>query len=280
MLEYQIGIRLNHYIIKQADFLLTTNLIYKMRKIYFLFSVLCLTTLFTSCSEDDKDGGLKISPKEMNLVVGQTAAIKIDGGVSGNQFTSGNEFIASVKSDGVVTAVRVGETEITVRNKNNSTAKCKVKITGKSKLYTEPYLKFGASVSQVKSFEKRTLKSEDNEFIYYKGENKYVEIVAYNFENKKTISSAVFSPVSKSNAELIVEFLSERYIMMTDGDETVLFMSPDEKIIGGIDALRIGSDYYYLIVYAPAQNTPKRTGSIDITSIKEKVLKVKNDMNL
>ena len=168
-----------------------------MRKIYFLLPVLCLTILFTSCKEDEKND-LNISPVEMNLTVGDTKIIKVNDGVSGYYFTSGNEYIASVEKDGVITAIRIGETEITVRDKNNSSAKCKVKITGKSKMYTEPCMQFGASISQVKSFEKRTLRGEDDESLVYLGENKYVDM--YNRKNEmfhfcKTKCSKKHTPI-------------------------------------------------------------------------------------
>lgn len=87
-----------------------------MRRIYFILSLLYLATLFTSCKDDEKNGFI-ISPKEMNLVAGETKTIKVNGGVSGYDFISGNQYIASVENDGVITALRVGQTDIGLRVK-------------------------------------------------------------------------------------------------------------------------------------------------------------------
>lgn len=247
-----------------------------MRKIYFLLSVLCLSTLFASC-KDDKEEGLEISPKEMNLVVGETKTIKVNGGVSGCKFISANENIASVEGNGVVTAVLAGETEITVTDKNNVSAKCKIKVAAKSKMYTEPYLQFGASMSQVKSFEKRTIISDDGKYLFYNGENKYVDAVAYTFENKKLTASAVFVPVSNLNTDLLVAFLGERYILSVDYDSDIYFISPDEKIIGSVTVANISSGLQFLILYLPSNRTNKSI-DIDYKFIKERVKEIKNSM--
>lgn len=246
-----------------------------MRKVYFLLSVLFLTTLFTSCKDDEKEG-LSISPKDMNLVAGQSGTIKVNGGTSGNQFTSGNEYIATVTNDGVVEAIRVGETEITVRDKNNASAKCKVKVTGKSKMYTEPYLQFGASKSKVKSFEKRTLLNEDTDALSYYGENNYVSTVIYMFKNNKLESSGVFLPYTKSNANMLAEFLQERYIVFTDGESNIYFTSIDGKTGGEITAQVINYNAYYLVVYIPLDYKEGRSNAMDINQIKEKANRIKN----
>lgn len=250
-----------------------------MRRIYFILSLLYLATLFTSCKDDEKDGFI-ISPKEMNLVAGETKTIKVNGGVSGYDFISGNQYIASVENDGVITALRVGQTDIRVRDKNNSTAKCRVKVTGKNKMYIEPCMKFESGISQVKSFEKRTLKREDSETLYYSGENPMVYEISYSFINNKLIGSSVLIPGNKTNAELLGRFIAERYIIIKIEDSNIYFISVDQKIIGGITAGYKGSKPYYLVVYASAQIIADRSSTVDISDIKEKVNEIKNGIKL
>lgn len=135
-------------------------------------------------------------------------------------------------------------------------------------MYTEPYFNFGCSATKVKANESRDILSETDSALIYDGENSYVTMVLYSFDNYAYKSSGVLVPYSSSNATLLVNFLSERYTV-TVYDDDILFYSTTESVGGGISAEYISGSYYYLVAYIEFDSqsyAPSRASIEDIYS--------------
>ncbi len=138
-------------------------------------------------------------------------------------------------------------------------------------MYTEPYFNFGCSATKVKANENRDILSETDSALIYDGENRYVTMVLYSFDNYAYKSSGVLVPYSSSNATLLVNFLSERYTV-TVYDDNILFYSTTESIGGGISAEYISGSYYYLVAYIEfdAQSYAPTRASIEALQLEKK----------
>ena len=204
---------------------------------------------FASCGSDNDEPNYS----NQTLVVG--SVYSIPGGSAG--WTSDNELIASVSTNGV-TAEHVGETYI--RNGSNS---FKVTVTGKYNTFKEPYLKFGASMSSVKSFMGGyTLNRELTDALLYDGTFP-VMYYMYTFKNGGMyISSAIIKSTSVDTDEMVA-FLNERYVYVTmdESEYNFIFVTPDMKTLVLLQLDTMNSQVVYEVIYgeytgsssAPAQ---------------------------
>ena len=142
----------------------------------FLTSILIVFSL-SSCSNDD-DSAITISPKEVTMKVDESKQLQTTGDIQ--KWSSENIFIVSVSPTGVVTANHVGETNIMASGNGNS-ATCKIVVEPQYSYYIEPLCQEGITKADVKRFEKRNLRSETDDGLFYDGENSLVSAVAYQF---------------------------------------------------------------------------------------------------
>lgn len=220
-------------------------------------NVLLLTTLalilsvsFTSCGGDDDNS---VSFKNLNMTAGTSTSIENGKGID---WESENEYIATV-SNGTVNALRVGSVRIT-SDKGSFT----VTVSPSSSLYEEPYMKWGSSVSTVKSYMKGyTLLGEKNNILLYYG-NGAATYIGYTFENSKLDNSVAYIPTSYLDE--LVDFINERYVYAYKGDDYLGYVSIDKKIAVLITAQNLNSKYYYAVLYcdftsSSSSNAPART---------------------
>lgn len=79
-----------------------------MKKIYFLVLAACA---LVACNESSKD--LQISPSSVNLYYEETQQVKVLSESGSFDWSTANDFHATVNSNGVITAGHVGSTVIT-----------------------------------------------------------------------------------------------------------------------------------------------------------------------
>jgi len=214
-------------------------------KLYALVCViLCSSALLVSCGSDDDDKKFD----DVILTAGQSYTIPSGSSIS---WTSSNELIAKV-SNGVVSALRVGEVKIT-----SSEGSFKVTVNASLDLYREPYLQFGASKSSVKSYMSGyTLSDEDDEALIYDG--KGIEAYQlYTFKNSAMNAAAVIVYVSAVSTSDLATYLSERYVYLgtTSDSEIMMLKSIDEKVVIGVTAKYLNKKPIYMILYADATST-------------------------
>lgn len=105
--------------------------------------------------------------------------------------------VATIDANGLITGKRVGETTIKVSG-NNFSGACTVSISPLYNTFIEPITQFGISKNEVKAKETRTLLSEVETAMLFKGntEEKYA---MYVFENGKLKSSLIVLASSYSS---------------------------------------------------------------------------------
>lgn len=193
-----------------------------------------LSILFASCSNDKIDDNvnypIEISPKNATITSSQSITFKMKKGSStlnSNDFvwSSGNDKIAEVSSDGTVTPKLIGQIEILSKEKTSvETFKSKLIINPVENIFKEPVLLFGKPKQEIKTNESRTLISEttnsyNHDILTYKGENNDVEKITYIFfssiPNSSSYGLTNVSVQFRKDLNLeskISKFYSERYI--------------------------------------------------------------------
>jgi len=217
------------------------------------FAMSCKKDNVTS-SDDISVKGIEFEDDEITLYEGATydlelMAIPTNADLPKCNFTSDDKSVATVsKTSGKVTAVSKGEAIITATTSDGRySAECYVTVLGGGDppppppppppgdgVYREPYLKFGASVSTVKSYETRGLAGEDSDggydFLMYFGENNDVFAVFYEFENGKLFWDGVCLNETSNIEKRVMDFLSKSYQYMEEENGFHYFISSDQKI--------------------------------------------------
>lgn len=209
-----------------------------------------------SCSSD-KDEPDGISKTSLSMYSGETEKLTAIG--SGDWATS-DRFVAEVSSDGTVKASHVGTAFIT-----HGATRCEVEVKAKYDTYVEPLCKKGATMSEVRAYEKRELFSDDAKTLIYLDKTSvparkgYTSLVAYTFTDG-VLSSCVYSYKPCRDITMLEEvssFLKERYQVTSTLDEQYSFMFLDAydadkvKTIIGLYAPTSSNKYTTSIIYAP-----------------------------
>ncbi|MDD2611347.1 MAG: hypothetical protein PHR38_01010 [Bacteroidales bacterium] len=203
-----------------------------------------LAILAMGCSKEPEL--LELNATSISLVSTKTFSLVVSPNADGYTYKSENSYIASVSSDGLITAKRVGNTIVHVRNANKDfSATCEVTVTPQYDMFRQPYLEFGATPATIKAYEKRVLASETTTGLIYTGENSYLAYLIYVFENSAYTSSGCFVPTKYSS--LLGSFIGERYVYLgTSDDDILLFLSTDSKTVA---ALYLYSLTYWIAFY-------------------------------
>ena len=115
----------------------------KTMKKFFVAMAFALPLVFTSCDKTEEPISL---PSSVDVNIYESHAMEVSG-----EWTSSNEFVATVDKKGVITAHHVGDAVITVVD-GGRTASCKVNVKPVDTSYTFPAMIWGADVATVKSF--------------------------------------------------------------------------------------------------------------------------------
>lgn len=176
--------------------LLFNLIIKRMKK---LFLILSMSMLFMACS-DDKDDYTGQIPSTISLYVGETQKIEAVGA------WSDNEFVASVSNKGEVRAAHVGTALISAGFQY-----CTVTVKPKYNIYPDPYIKWGASISDVIRVAGTPTKQESAKLTYKISDT---TVIMYEFKQGGLSSVAVglTNSISILTASQLVYFMGERYL--------------------------------------------------------------------
>lgn len=111
-------------------------------KKFFVAMAFALPLVFASCEKNDEP---IVLPEGVSINVYETDALEVAG-----EWTSSNEFVATVDKKGNVTAHHVGEAVLTVID-GTQTATCKVVVNPVNTSYTFPSFAWGSDVATIKS---------------------------------------------------------------------------------------------------------------------------------
>lgn len=219
--------------------------------------------VFTSCGSDDEGEKFSISESKLTLHFEETEQLSATTNVT---WSSENEFVAIVNSNGLVEGGHVGKTNIVATSTDGNSAKCEVEIVPVYSTYKEPYLEFGASKATVKSKETRKLYKEQTSSLAYEGENSFVELVLYSFDDNGKLKGASIA-LSLACASEVTKFLLERYQPAAVEDGVYLFINGNAGDFNMGVALSVESSYL-AIVYLPSSSKGR---SIEFENCKEEL---------
>ena len=180
------------------------------------------------------------------------------------EWSTANDFHATVNSAGIVTAGHVGSTVITAKQ-GKKEGTCSVTIKPKYFLYDTPYFGWGETMTQVTNKLGTPYQKQANVLVYVLSESDGI-IAMYMFTDGKLTSIAI--TLNVRNATILASYLVERYQPFSVDNGTYYFMNAmnfNDATLGLM--LRYVSSngmQYYQVVYAPIsqqQNAPARLSS-------------------
>ena len=187
-----------------------------MKKFIFILS---LTTLLISCNLDTAPG-LLMETESIFLFHGETAVLGASSENGLVYYKSSDSLVAEVDEKGVITANVVGTTYITVLDGKEAKA-CKVTVTPRFLVPINPYVNFGASVSEVKKAVKdvfieelsRINNSSEKTLVYYNQKENEKSRIAYEYRflNDKLISTGVYVNKDFEYFDNMMDYLDETY---------------------------------------------------------------------
>ena len=186
-----------------------------MKKILFLLAMLPML-VFTACSDDDENS-LSLDKSEISLYYEDEIKLIASDNVT---WSSEDEFVAKVSSNGIVEGGHVGKTFIVASN-GAETVKCAVEVKTKYNTFVEPVLDFGANKADIKAKEKRELVTDNATSLGYKDSKDGVAII-YTFKNGK-MNACGFGLQYKYTDD-IMDFLLERYAPATMNNDKDMFI--------------------------------------------------------
>lgn len=215
-----------------------------MRKVLFLLPVLVFLFLY-GCSSDDENTKLSLNKSTVTLNYKTTEQLEASGKV---EWTSENDFVASVNENGVIEGKHVGKTFIVASN-GTEEVKCVVEVTPKYNIYREPILDFGITKEELKRKENRELLSETSTAIKYRGNSgSAASEIAYAFKNDKMNGAGAL--LKSSYSSVIMDFLVERYQAAFQENGVFYFIDGTTSNYNKFVSLSIGSSGI-IIMYAP-----------------------------
>ncbi|MBE9461846.1 Ig-like domain-containing protein [Dyadobacter subterraneus] len=221
-----------------------------MKKIYFLP---LLFLVVTACSKkSDPEPDVTMDSPTLVLKYTDTHQFALSKGttvVTPSTYTwkSSDTLVGKISKDGNFTARKIGKTTITATG-DGKTLQSKITISPTSTLAAEPVTDWGATNTQIKAKEKRTLLSETAESIFFQGENAKISASGYVLQNGKLTSSALLLTTTQAVATEAVTFYQERYPDYGTLDSSIVFIN-DARTFGVL--LGIDADLGLYAIYSP-----------------------------
>ena len=195
-----------------------------------MIAVVFSSASFTSCSSDEeRETSFGFLKDTYMTIVGRSGRVSFVGDAS--SWNSSNNFVASVSSDGIITANHVGTCEITASSDRRS-AKCTINVEPIYDTYIEPLTIWGTTRAEVKAYEKRQIVKEDERNIYFGGDGKYVAGLSYSFNNEgklHTVMVLIKHDQKPSVAKELAEFFKERYRVISVSASDSFFSNGNDK---------------------------------------------------
>lgn len=192
----------------------------KRFSIYGMMMVCALALTFVSCGDDDKRDDapttFAVTPDNVTMYAGQTKQLSA---VGATQWSSDNEFVASVDKKGLIQANHVGTANI-LASDGNAMGQCAVTVQPQYNCWATPLLTWGASMSEIAEAETHQLETTAERYLVYSyPEGSTSAMVQYLFDNRGLEGINVVADASEYNT--VASFLSERYLFYKQDDEGV-----------------------------------------------------------
>ncbi len=217
------------------------------------FAVMAIAAIaFSGCSKGSgEDNPIKLSSSAQTMRYDDEFQIQATSDTP-ITYTSENDYHAEVSSSGLVTAGRIGETNIVMTN-GDDTKKLKITVRPESNLYAEPDLTFGMTRSAVKA-KLGSPDSETEDGIGYEDWSYASEMLICLFDEDDKLTSYSVA-VKTLYAEELVAFLAERYVLGSvpdNGDLLAIFINSLDLNTANMTVSVFYSDLSYLMtMYMP-----------------------------
>lgn len=181
-------------------------------KKYFVIAIamIGLVASFASCSSSDDDD-VSISLSQSDIILnGKTATAQLTATPNNVEWSIENPFVATINSQGIVTAIHVGQTRIFAKS-GNSSKMCNVTVSPQYTTFTEPLTEFGENKAYIISKLGAPNTQSDNIIAY--GTATDYQVTSYTFENDKLTMCTVALRATDSRVLQLPLFFIERYEM-------------------------------------------------------------------
>lgn len=247
-----------------------------MKKLLLLLLVFPFVLGSCSSSDDDKNNIL-LNETSTTLKSSKTYQIKATSSAK-ISYVVENEYHAKVSESGLVTAGKIGVTNIVLTN-GDDTKSFKVTVEPESKLYPEPNVEFGTSRADlIKKLGTPDVVTDSG--IGYNNYSTNAPTVLYLFDSNSKLSGSSVMVKTTYSKELGV-FLGERYVYATsvEKDYTLFF-------INGLSLVKttmaIGSylynTQYWMVLYYPYSDKSKTSKQLRSSSEKESNIQAIDDL--
>ncbi|WP_143959489.1 Ig-like domain-containing protein [Litoribacter populi] len=126
---------------------------------------------------------------------------------------SKDESIVEVNNSGLLIGIRAGTTVVSASSMDyTNIPECLVTVHPTNFLFQEPSVKFNSTKDVIKRNETRTLSSEGENQLVYRGENDHVRSILYTFDKGSLVTAVVFLRSNFTSREKVIDFLEQRYI--------------------------------------------------------------------
>jgi hypothetical protein len=212
-----------------------------MKKVYCIL-LLIVSVAYQSCmnSVNDIDSPMTVKNSELTMFHGNTEKLIVENAKGFTTYKSTNEDVATVSPYGIVSAGVKGEANIIVES-GAEKAVCKVSVNTAINHIVEPCIDFGSDYETVKDKIQHDadITEENGNMVQTRVIGNTVFRYAYLFKEGKLSSSCLSFPVQSPTAEVIDDFLAERYLPWD-----YYVYSPDKKV--KVFTLNPGDGYLYL----------------------------------
>lgn len=209
-----------------------------------------LTAIFValwSCSKNDEPStSIKMDNSKMSLDVDDSKKLTVTlRGIEPStiKWKTSNDFVADVDANGNVEAQHVGVATVYATSENLIDS-CLIDVIGKYNTFIEPYVKIGATKSEIKALEKRTLGNEKDDRLEYVDTNNKVKQIIYLFEDGKLNGVGVLLKLYVTDAAELGKFFNERYNLVGEKDD-VIFLT-NGKVAVAVEVLSGGISIIYI----------------------------------
>ena len=228
-----------------------------------IFAVMAIATLaFAGCKkgEDAKSNVIQLTSSDQTMYYDDEFQINATSDTP-ITYTSENEYHAEVSASGLVTAGRVGETNIVLTN-GEDTKKVKITVRPQSNLYPEPDLTFGMSKAAVIA-KLGTPDADSNGIIGYSNWSYAADILACVFDESGNLEGYAIIVGIGYTSELS-EFLFERYVLVdvnSDNHRISCVNGLDENTITMAVIAYISDSLDWMVMYSPFSFTNTRSAA-------------------
>ncbi len=179
--------------------------------------------------DDQEDWGsmnLTLDRTQLTLDYGQIYTLKAS--INNCNWTSSNDFVASVDDNGVVTAKHEGATKITV-TKGDKTASCRV-VVNATNFNFNTILTWGWSQAQIKSNLPYTLEllSSEGGNLLYSLRNEEYPWYGFFFQNGGLVGSSIWFTDRMYDDYGFKEYIDQRYEKLENTDKEVIYIDAYE----------------------------------------------------